>query len=86
MIAAPTHVDSTMFDVKKFLDAFIGGLGGLILANGLPCDGTAGAADKISGERSKLEEVNGGFIRNGVINLTTPACVGKHHKFMAFRG
>ena len=86
------HVGSAMFDVEKFFYAFVGGdnfcfegaLRGLILANGLPCYGTARAADEKARERAKLEEVDGSAVRNGVINLTTPTCVGKCREFMAF--
>ena len=63
-----------------------GALGGLILLDRPPSDGTTAAADDKTGERENFEKFNLSTIRNGVTKLTTPARITESCEIVVFGG
>ena len=78
--------------MQKFCDAFVCGynlsltrtLRRLLLADGLPGDGTAASTDEEAGEGAKFEKFNRGAIGNGVPDLATPTCIAESGELMTF--
>ena len=83
----------TEFDMEKFFGVLIGGhdfglagaLGGLVLSNGAPGDGTAASTDEVAREGPKFEEFERGSVRIRVAELTTPVRITEGGELMDLR-
>ena len=56
----------------------------MVLADGFPSDGPPCKADKIAGQRAKLEEFQRRAVGNGTAELSSPARIAESGELVAF--